>query len=586
MMAGNADIAAIFEQMAALLELTGADRFRVSAHARAGRAIESHPSDIVAMAGDLKALESIEGIGAKTAKKIAEYAETGAIREHQELLERVPGGLIEVLKVPGLGPKTVKLLWEELGVEGLDDLKRIIEDGSISRVPRMGDKTIANIKDALSFTARSAGRIELGLAVPIAEMICGRLMGVKGAQSVEFAGSARRGRDTIGDLDILGSGEDEAALHSAFTTMPEVEKVLASGGSKSSVRLSVGKVLIQADLRVVPAASHGAALMYFTGSKEFNVRLRERALKKGMTLNEYGLYPEDGEQTPPQSRGVKAVASKTEKDIFTALGVAFVPPELREEGTGWEKWDETPALIEVSDIKAELHAHTQASDGAMTIEELVERAMARGFHTIAVTDHSKSSAIAGGLSVERLMEHIEAVRAVDAKTKGITVLAGSEVDILADGSLDYEDSVLKQLDVVVASPHASLRQEPNVATKRLLKAIANPFVHILGHPTGRIIGKREALSPDIERLAAAAVEHGVALEINSHWKRLDLRDVHVRAAMAAGALIAIDCDVHYPEQFENIRYGVATARRGGVTPERCINAWSPKKLHAWLKAKR
>ncbi|MCA9306461.1 MAG: DNA polymerase/3'-5' exonuclease PolX [Phycisphaerales bacterium] len=585
-MSSNADIAAIFEQMAALLELTGADKFRVNAHARAARAIEACAEPLVDLADDLKALEAIEGIGAKSAKKIAEYAETGEIKEHRELLAKVPSGLLDVLAVPGLGPKTVKLLWEEKGVEGIDDLKRIIEDGSIADVPRMGAKTIANIADAISFAERSAGRLQLGLAVPIAEMICERLRAVKGAGSVEYAGSARRGRETVGDLDILASGKDEAALHDAFTSMPEVEKVLASGESKSSVRMQVGKHLIQADLRVVGAAHHGAALMYFTGSKEFNVRLRERALKKGMTLNEYGLYPEDQEKAPPQHRGVKPIASKTEEAIFEALGVAYVPPELREEGTGWEKWKQTPELIEVKDIRAELHAHTTASDGAMSIEELVEAAKERGFHTIAVTDHSRSSAIAGGLSVERLMEHIEAVREVDAKVKGITVLAGSEVDILADGTLDYEDKVLKKLDVVVASPHASLRQESGVATERLLKAIANPFVHILGHPTGRLIGEREALSPDIGKLVAAAAEHHVALEINSHWRRLDLRDVHVRAAMSGGALVAIDCDVHRAEQFENVRYGIATARRGGVAPERCINTWTAKKLHAWLKAKR
>lgn len=585
-MASNADIAAIFEQMAALLELTGADRFRVAAHARAARAIEAHPENVLEMAEDLDALEAIEGIGEKSAKKIAEFAKTGKVKEHQELLARVPGGLIDVLAVPGLGPKTVKLLWEEKGVEGIEDLKRIIEDGSIADVPRMGAKTIGNIKEAISFTERSAGRLPLGVAVPIAEMICERLRAVKGAGRVEYAGSARRGRDTVGDLDILASGKDEGALHKAFTGMPEVEKVLASGESKSSVRLKVGKVLVQADLRVLPEKHHGAALLYFTGSKEFNVRLRERALKQGRTLNEYGLYPEDDEKSPPQSRGVKPVASKSEEEVFEALGLPFVPPELREEGSGWEKWERTPELITVEDIRAELHAHTRASDGAMSIEELVECAKARGFHTIAVTDHSKSSAVAGGLSVERLLEHIEAVHAVGAKAKGITVLAGSEVDILADGSLDYEDKVLKKLDLVVASPHASLRQDPDKATKRLLKAISNPFVHILGHPTGRLIGEREALSPDMGKVIGAAVEHGVALEINSHWRRLDMRDVHVRAAMAGGALVAIDCDVHRAEQFDNIRYGIVTARRGGVPAKRCINTWTARKLHGWIKAKR
>lgn len=582
----NAELAVIFERMAAMLELLGEDRFRVNAHARAARAIEGLSVDVAEIAEDEKALTSIDGIGAKTAKKIREYVETGRVHEHDELLAKVPAGLLEVLDVPGLGPKTVRLMWQEKGVESIADLKRILDDGSILELPRMGEKTVQNIRESLAFAAKSSERIRLGDALPIAERLVARLEKVKGVQRVAYAGSLRRGRETIGDLDILASAKDGAAVREAFTGMEGVEKVLASGEKKSSVRLQAGKISVQADLRVVDDAAFGAALMYFTGSKEHNVRLRERAIRMGMTLNEYGLFPETEGEKPPQERGVKPVASRTEEAIYEALEMAFVPAELREDlgevSDGWE----APELVEVSDVRAELHAHTTASDGVMSIVELAECAKARGFHTIAVTDHSKSSVIAHGLDEDRLRKHIEQVREANGRVKGITILAGSEVDIHADGSLDYGDDLLAELDVVVASPHAALRQEAKDATKRLLQAVTHPLVHVLGHPTGRIINRREGLHPDMGELAAAAAEHGTALEINCNHLRLDLRDRDVRIALEQGALLALNCDVHAEEDFDELRYGVLTGRRGGLTAERCINTWSAKKLHGWLKKKR
>lgn len=328
-------------------------------------------------------------------------------------------------------------------------------------------------------------------------------------------------------------------------------------------------------------------MLYFTGSKEHNVRLRERALKQKLTLNEYGLYPDDDDKTPPHQRGVNPVAGRTEEGIFKALGVPFAPPELRED----RDIDAPPpdGMLELADIKAELHAHTTASDGKLSIDELADAALARGFHTIAVTDHSQSSTIANGLKPDRLRKHIDMVRNAAAKRKDITILAGSEVDILADGSLDYDDDLLALLDIVVASPHAALKQEPEVATARLVRAASHPLVHIIGHPTGRIVGKREGFHPDIRALALAAAKNQVALEVNANWMRLDLRDAHIRAALAAGgkdALIAIDCDVHRPEDFNNLCYGVQTARRGGLTTAHCVNTWSAKKLHGWVKSKR
>jgi len=327
-------------------------------------------------------------------------------------------------------------------------------------------------------------------------------------------------------------------------------------------------------------------LMYFTGSKEHNVRLRERAIKMGMTLNEYGLFEDDGsDETPPQSRGIDPVASETEEATYAALDLPFIPPTMRED-RGELSLTEPRPVIQLADIKAELHSHTTASDGKMSIEESAQIAKDRGFHTLAITDHSQSSAVAGGLKPDRLREHIKEIRAANERIEGITLLAGSEVDILVDGSLDYDDDLLHELSVVVASPHAGLRAKPKQATKRLLKAIAHPMVHIIGHPTGRLIERREGLEPDMNELIAAAVEHNVALEINSHWMRLDLRDTHVRAAVEAGALISINCDDHHPSDYDNLIFGVQTAQRGWLTPEQCINTWDADRLLEWLRTKR
>jgi DNA polymerase (family 10) len=382
-----------------------------------------------------------------------------------------------------------------------------------------------------------------------------------------------------------------------FRSPSQIRQVIVAGDNKSSVRFALdgdggrwGVVdehagTIQVDLRVLPVESFGAALMYFTGSKEHNVAMRERALKMGMTLNEWGLFPLDQEPTPPQTRGVVPVAAATEAEIYRALKLPYLPPEVREDRGEFEV-PATPHLVAVQDIKSELHAHTTASDGLMSIEELATRAKERGFHTIAVTDHSRSSAVAGGLTVERLLQHIEEVRRAEERVKGIRILAGSEVDILADGRLDYPDEILRQLDIVVASPHAALSQEPALATARLISAITHPMVHILGHPTGRLINRRGGLSPDMGAIIRAAKEHRVALEVNAHWMRLDLRDVHVRAAVEAGCMIAIDCDVHAPDDFDNLGFGIATARRGWLTPSLCVNAWAEDQLIGWLRSKR
>lgn len=580
-MSTNRALAERFQEAAAILEITGANAFRVNAVTKVARILEDLPTDVAPLAGDLKALQAIDGIGKSSAEKIGQFVETGTIPEFDELRTSIPAGLIDLLGIPGLGPKTVRVLWDKGGVTDLESLKAKLETGELESIPRMGAKTLANLRDAIDFSERSRGRLRLGEALPLAESLVARLEALEGVTRVAFAGSLRRGRETIGDIDLLVAAEDPAAPTRALVELPGVEKVLLSGETKTSVRLEVG---MQVDLRIVAAEAFGAALLYFTGSKEHNVMMREVAIARSMRLNEYGLFPDDGEDTPPQDRGVAPVAAATETAIYEALGLEPLPPELREEHA--QAADIPEDLVTVDAVRAELHCHTTASDGVMSLDELIEQARARGLHTLAVTDHSRSSVQANGLSVERLLEQIEAIREADARHDDITVLAGSEVDILADGRLDYDDEILERLDWVVASPHSSLRQEPALATERLLKAITHPLVHAIGHPTGRLINEREGLSPDLATLVAAAVEHDTALELNANPWRLDLRDRHVRMAAEAGALVVIDTDAHRPQDFDLLRYGILTARRGGLGRSLCPNCWDADRLHAWIRSKR
>jgi DNA polymerase (family 10) len=592
-MSTNSELARIFSEMAAVLEITGENVFRVNAYKNSARIIGDLTSDLRELACEKKKLTAIEGIGEGTAKKIMEYCETGRVQEHDELVAKVPPGVLDLTRLPGVGPKTAKMLWEKCGVTDLQSLREKIDCGALVGLPKLGEKTIANIKQSLEFMAKASERTRIGTALPLAETLIDFLKQVEGVQRIEYAGSLRRGLETIGDIDLLASTSNPKLLAETFTSMPMVEQVLVKGENKCSVRLARG---IQVDLRLIDESAFGAALLYFTGSKLHNVRLRERAIKKKMRLNEYGLFPADkvsengensAEMAPPQKRGIKPIAAKSEEEIYKALGLHYIPPEVREDrGEFAPPHGKLPDLITIEDIKAELHAHTKASDGHFTIEELIEEVRSRGFHTIAVTDHSKSSIQANGLSPERLLEHIDAVRDIARGFKDMNVLAGSEVDILNDGRLDYDDDLLAKLDIVIASPHGQLKQDPQIATQRLLRAIRHPLVHIIGHPTGRIINRREGLSPDINVLIEAAVESNTALEINANHYRLDLRDTHVRAAVEKGALIAIDTDAHGEVDFDELRYGILTARRGWLPAPMCINTWPKAKLMKWLKSKR
>ena len=585
-MSSNKEVAKLFDQMAAGLEILGANRFRVNAYSRASRVIEDLTEDVRAvveqdLATAVKRLTAFDGIGKGMAEKVVEIIETGEMTELKELLQKVPAGVFELLEIPGIGPKAAKAMWEELGIASVEDLKATSDD-ELTKVPRMGKKTVANIRKAIAFNEESGDRVPIGLAKPLAIEIRDELAELAGVQRVEYAGSLRRGRETIGDLDFLVACDEPDRVRDYFVSMPRVTQVLAKGETKSSVRVKAGAVVMQVDLRLVPEAVYGAALMYFTGSKEHNVRLRELAIKQGKRLNEYGLF--SGTEERPQDSGAEPLAARTEQEIYADFGLPWVAPELREDRGELERGDKP--LIQVSDIRAELHAHTTASDGRLSIEELAREAASRGFHTIAVTDHSKSQPIANGLSEDRLKRHIEAIREADEAVEEIKILAGSEVDILSDGSLDYDDELLAQLDIVVASPHAALRQDPATATERLLKAIRHPLVHIIGHPTGRIVNRREGLAPDLKALIEAALESDTALEVNANWNRLDLRDTHLKAALDAGVKIAINTDAHDTRHFDFISYGVLTARRAGMEPDACINTWDADRLHGWLRSKR
>ncbi|MBX2851569.1 MAG: DNA polymerase/3'-5' exonuclease PolX [Phycisphaeraceae bacterium] len=577
----NAQLAMIFQQMADVNQVVGGNRFKTIALEKGARVLKDFVKDV----GDVdpQDLLQVEGIGKGIAQKIGEFLRTGQVVEHQEMIDNVPAGVLQMLDIPGLGPKGVAQLWNDGGVESIDELKTKIADGSLEPLKGFGKKKLEKLSASIAFAEKAGERTHLGYALPLALAMIAGLEDVKGVERIEYAGSLRRGKETIGDIDLLVAAKqkDAPGIMDVFIGLPMVEEVLGHGETKSSIRCDDEHRNIQVDLRVVDPKHYGAALMYFTGSKEHNVKVRERAQSMGYTLNEYALADKDDK--------TKQIETKAEEAIYKKLGLAWVPPELREDRGEiiLAEQGKIPNLIELKDIKADLHTHTTASDGKWSIEENALAMAARGHHTVAITDHSKGQVQANGLSDERLVNHIEAVREVAKKLKGkITVLAGSEVDILSDGKLDYPDELLAELDVVVASPHAALSQDPKKATKRLLKAIENPYVTMIGHPTGRLVLRREGLSPDIEALVKAAAGRGIALEINANHWRLDLRDTHARLALEHGVKLAINTDAHGQGDLTQLPYGVLTARRAGATKNDVINCMTAAGLNKWLKSTR
>ncbi len=573
----NHKISEIFHTMAEVLQILDANHFKVIAFQKASRVMRELPRDVAEI--EPSELKKIDGIGKGTAKRIAEFLKTERIIDNEKLLEQVPVGLLSLLDIPGMGAKTVSLLWTQAAVVDLDSLKSRLATGELELLPGLGAKKLENIQKNIAFAESARKRTNLGVALPLARSIIDTLSQAPGVKKIDHAGSLRRGCETIGDIDLLvaASQKDASSIMKLFVGLDLVDSVIVQGTTKSSIRTSNG---LQIDLRLVPMESYGAAMMYFTGSKEHNVRLRERAQSMNMTLNEYRLEHKKTKQV---------AANHTEQQIYKALQLDWIPPELREdrgEITAAES-GVLPRLIQIQDIRAELHAHTTASDGLWSITKLAQACIERGFHTVAVTDHSKGQIQANGLNHRQLSKHIKQVRKIaDELKSSITILAGSEVDILADGKLDYPNNLLAELDIVIASPHAGLSQSPEKATCRLLRAIENPYVTILGHPTGRLIGRREGLRPDIGTLIEAAQQRGIAMEINANSWRLDLRDLHAHAAIDAKVKLAINTDAHGPGDLDQLQFGVLTARRAGTSAKNVINCMTKATLDKWLQSTR
>lgn len=572
----NSELSGIFERIADLLDIKGEMVFRVNAYRRAARTVKDLPRDAASMIAD-GSLADVAGIGKGLLEKIEQYCKTGKIDLHEELAASVPPGLPALLDIPGMGPKKVALLWKELGVDGMEALKKAIDDGRAAKLKGFGEKSVAQIKAGMDFASKTGDRTPLGMAWPIADGIAERVRKLPGVRRVEVAGSLRRGLETIGDVDILCEAKDGAATIEAFAAMEGVKRVLAKGDTKGSIVVEKpGGSELQVDLRVVPPESFGAALQYFTGSKEHNVRLREMAGKKKWKLNEWGLFDAAG----------KSLAGKDEAGIYKKMGLPLFPAEIREDRGEFDAAADLPKLIERSDIRGDFHMHTTASDGTATAEAMAEAAGKLHYEYIAITDHTQSSTIARGLTVDKMWRQIEKLRRLNEKLREITILVGCECDILADGELDYPDSLLAACDIVVASLHSGLRQERAKLTARTIRAMENPYVTILGHPTGRLINRREGGDLDMEAIIAAAKRTGTALELNSSWQRLDLNDRHVRMARDAGVMLTIDTDSHSTGQLEQMAYGIRTARRGWVRPEDVLNTRPLPTVRKWIARKR
>jgi DNA polymerase (family X) len=594
----NQEIAQAFERAANILALLDENTFRVLALRKVARALDemAAPIEQLAAEGGEKGLEAVPGIGESSAERIAEYLRTGRIAEFDDIASQVPVGVLEIMKIPTVGPKTAALLWREGGIKTVEALLKEIDLGEKSallNIKGLGAKKLAKMKENLAHLAATSGRIRIGEALPIALELSEFLRGLPGVKAVQYCGSLRRGKETIGDIDIAvaAPAAQGQAIGEAVTSNVLCAGVIQQGDTKTSFRTSAG---VQVDVRVVPPESFGAAIQYFTGSKEHNVKLREMAIKKGLKVNEWGVFKTAGGKE-------EKIAGETEEGVYAALGLAWMPPEMRED-RGELDWaverakapkiegrkSKVEDFITLSDIRGDLHMHTTASDGTCAIEEMVAEAKRRGYQYVAITDHSKSQFQANGLKADRLLEHVKAIHAVakEAAMSGILVLAGTEVDILADGSLDYEDDVLAQLDWVIASPHAALTQEMDSATQRLVKAASNPYVCVLGHPTGRLIPTRRGLEPDMSKVIFAAARHGVALEINAHYFRLDLRDVHARMAVEAKVPLCINTDSHSLADFDMMQYGILTARRAWATPADVLNTWPVEKFKKWLKERK
>lgn len=567
----NQELARIFERIADALELKGETGFRILAYRRAARALIELAEDVAELDAAGK-LEEVPGIGSGIARKIHEYLETGRMRRYDEAIKDLPAGLFRLLDIRGMGPKTVRLMYDKLGVKDTDDLKRVIADGSLAGLPGMGDKRVSSIQNSIKTGEASGERMYLDEAFELADSVISYMKSEPHVRHATYGGSLRRGNETIGDIDVLATGSHAESIVRHFLGHPQVRQELGAGSTKASALFETRGRQKQVDLRVVEDAVYGAALQYFTGSKDHNVALRTMAQKKGLKISEYGVF-----------RGEKRIAGRTEQEVYAAVGLPVMEPELRENRGELEAAaaGNLPRLVTLARIKSDLHVHTSLSDGAASFEEMVRAARARGYTHLAIADHSVSAHYAGGLAESALLRHCDRVDRFNARSRSFKVLKASEVDITIEGRMDYPESVLERLDLVIGSIHQGFKKN---ATERMCSALENPLVHCIAHPSGRLIGQRSGYDIDLEKVIEVAAKHRKILEINSFYARLDLSDIWARKAMAAGVKLAVNTDAHGVPDLEWMRYGVITARRAWLEKKDVVNCLTWRQLLALLKA--
>lgn len=558
----NREIASIFIKIGDALEFKGEMPFKIAAYRKAARTLKDLTEDIEVLWKEGK-LTSVPGVGKGIAKKIDEYLKTGEMRKDREVMEGIPPGLLELLNIQGMGAKTLRLAHDALGVSSRADLERVVEDGSLASLPGMGEKKVENIKKGLEIFSAEEKRISIGKALPVAEEVLDWIKQA-GVDKICPAGSLRRMNETVGDIDILCASKKGSEIIEHFTNFARVERVLAKGETKGSIMI---KDDYQIDLRVVPEECFGAALQYFTGSKPHNIKLRTIARQKGLKISEYGIF-----------RGDDRIAGREEEEIYSTLGLAWIPPELRED-RGEIELGRVPDLIDYNDVRGDLHIHSNYSDGINSIKEIAKFAKGLGYEYIAITDHSRSAKYAKGIDEKRLKEEAAEVEGVQREV-GIRIFRGIEVDILKDGSLDFDDDILRDLDIVIAAVHMFPKQD---LTEVILKACSNPHVDALAHPTGRLISKREGYRADIDKVIECAASTNTALEINCYYDRLDLSDVNARKAKQAGAKIILSSDAHNLGMMKTMRFGIGVARRGWLSRSDVLNTLSRDQLEGWLK---
>ncbi|MBL7209766.1 MAG: DNA polymerase/3'-5' exonuclease PolX [Dehalococcoidia bacterium] len=570
----NTAIAKVFQDIADLLELKGENPFKIRAYQRAARTINHLPKEIEIMLEEGEDLKNIPGVGEAIAKKTTELVTTGKLGYYEELKARFPEGITSLLEIPGIGPKIAKRLSSELGISSVDGLEQAIKDGQVAGMFRLGDKTADNMLHQIQALRRKDQRIPIGEALPVVEEILDALRLVPGVRNLTAAGSLRRFRETLGDIDLMGTADSPEEVINTFVVLPQIREVLAQGSTKASVILPGG---LQADLRMVEHDSFGSLLQYFTGSKQHNIGLRLRGQKQGLRLSEYGI-------TDLAKDKLEKFAF--EEDFYGRLGLQYIPPELREAQQEIEMAEQQaiPKLVELSDIEGDLHVHTDWSDGHESIQAMALVAKALGYKYIAITDHSGGRGIAHGLDAERLREQIEEIKQLNQQLSGIRILSGTEVDIRADGSLDLPQELLAELDIVVAAIHSGMNQSEEQITRRILGAIENPNVDIIAHPTCRLLGEREPVAVDLEAVFTAAARHNKALEINAMPSRLDLKDIHAYRARELGVQLTLGTDAHSSVHLDFMRFGVSVARRGWCQPQHILNTRPVEEVLSLLRS--